>query len=108
MVNRFLDEGRSNSSPPQLRLNEQAVQLGRPLVVDNDCEAGQLPAKLRDKNLAAFDRLGGQGDRLGMGQQGITIFVKRERSAPLEVFETAPLLYLGGPNAKCLHQAIVL
>ena len=102
-ADRRLDQRRPDSPPPQLRFDEQPVELGRAMISAYDRKTGKPVAKLGDDDLTTVDVLGGQGNRVGMGEQSLAIFVERQRRASLQFFELSKLLDPGGAEANARH-----
>ena len=102
-TNRGFDKSRADPPPPQIGLDEQSIELGLAVTVENHRETGDSVANFGDQDLAALDLLGGQRDCIRMGEQGLAVFVDAQRGASLEVFEPSAFVTAGGPDTQALH-----
>ena len=90
-MNGFLHKGGAHAAPPEVRFDEQAVELA----ADHGGKAGHLAIQLGHDHLTVGDLRGRQMDRVGMGFEMRAVDGVGERGAPLKLFQSMALIRLG-------------
>src|SRR5262245_32181994 len=95
-----VDKGRADSTPPQYRLDEQAIELGRIANDQNNRKASDPIVSLGDEYFAALDLITRQVNRVRVRLQLLIIFAERQRGAQLKRLQCHPLVGPGEPNGE--------
>lgn len=95
-MRRLLNQRCAYSSSPQVRLDEQTIELP----VDDRRKSRNPSVELGNDHLALIDLLGRKLDRIWMRFQLSSIFRERHRSPSLQRFQIEPLFPSGEANTE--------
>ena len=98
--NRRIDQRLADSETPQVRLDEQPVELR----ADDRGKSRQFAIELGDYDLAVGDLRRRQVDGVGVREQLLAILRQFERGPPLQLFERFKLLRPRQPQAEPFNE----
>jgi hypothetical protein len=97
-VDRDINQRGANAAPPQIRLDEQSIELSDVIVYQDRGKSGEAIPQLRDKQLTPLDLLYWQLDRVRLGFQLLPIFDKGKAGPALQRLQRVALFGHGDPN----------
>src|SRR6185312_4380644 len=98
LMRRRVDQSPADSSAPQVRLDEQPVELA----ANHGREAGNFAIELGDDYLVIRDLRRGQIDCLGIVDELVAILWQLERGSAQQVFKLVMLVGPGEPQRQAV------